>query len=159
MRARAPWPTVGLVSLLVLLVDQVAKALVVRAVPEGTSLPLLPGVVALTRVHNTGIAFGLFRHAPVLLTALVALVVVVAVGAHWLRAGRTGPTGRAERLGTSLVLGGAAGNLLDRLRLGYVVDYVDLHVWPVFNLADAAVVVGAALLLLTLRAPAARGTR
>ena len=127
-------------------VDQVVKALVVRVFAVGTSLPILPGVLSLTYVRNTGIAFGMLSGFPLLVTVLAAMTVVFLVYYHegrW----RRNPTGRVA---VGCLMGGAVGNLTDRIRLGYVIDYLDLHVWPVFNLADAAVVCGGALLLLAL---------
>ncbi len=119
------------------------KALVVRTVPDGGGIALIPGVLWLTYVRNTGIAFGLLSGIPLAVVVLAALTVVFLVvynGDRW----RRDPLSRAA---AGLLLGGAAGNLSDRVRLGYVVDYLDLRVWPVFNLADTAVVCGAALLL------------
>ena len=130
----------------VLLLDQAVKTIVVRILPPDHSVPLIPGFFSLTHVRNTGIAFGLLSGLPIVVLLLAALTVVFLVvynEGHWQR----GPLSRAA---AGLLLGGAAGNLSDRIRLGYVVDYLDLSVWPVFNLADAAVVSGSALLLLAL---------
>ena len=127
---------------LVLAVDQLLKHLVVSALGPGESFPLLPGILYLSRVHNTGSAFGLLRGRNPPLAALagaISLAIVWALQRHIFR-------GRWERIGGGLVLGGALGNLLDRLIRGYVVDYVDFRLFPAFNLADASVVVGALLL-------------
>ncbi|NOX44988.1 MAG: signal peptidase II [Caldiserica bacterium] len=127
---------------LVLAVDQLLKHLVVSALAPGESFALLPGVLYLSRVHNTGSAFGILRGRNPLLAVLVA---AVSLGVVWaLQRGVL--RGRWERVGGGLVLGGALGNLLDRLIRGYVVDYVDFRLFPAFNLADASVVVGALLL-------------
>lgn len=135
-----------LLALAVAGLDQAVKALVVRTFAAGSSVALIPGVLSLTYVQNTGIAFGLLSGVPLLVVALAGLTVVFLVlynEGHWQR-------DLTSRAAVGLVLGGAAGNLSDRIRLGYVIDYLDLHVWPVFNLADAAVVCGGALLLLAL---------
>lgn len=127
-----------------LIADQVTKALVARYLAPGESRPLIPPIVSLTHVQNTGAAFGLFKgqQAWFILLSLVVIGWLV-----WeLRARQTlAPT---MRWGSALILGGAVGNVIDRLRLGYVTDFIDFHVWPVFNLGDSAITIGVALLLL-----------
>lgn len=133
-------------ALLVAAADQVIKALVARALPPSASIPVLPGVLSLTHVQNPGVAFGLLSGIPPVAAALVALTLFFLVlynRGRWL-------TTRAAGCGFALMAGGACGNLLDRARLGHVVDYIDLHIWPVFNLADVAIVVGAGLLVLVM---------
>jgi signal peptidase II len=142
----ARWAEIVLVAAAVVVVDQWIKTLVARHLPVAASVPVIPGVVSLTHVHNRGIAFGLFSGVPPYVTMGVALTLLAAL---FYNRGRW----HAERVvgaGIALIAGGAIGNMLDRLRLGYVVDYVDLHVWPVFNVADAAIVVGAAILVVVL---------
>ena len=134
-----PW----LISGLTLAADQLTKALIVASFVRGESLPLLPPLLCLTYVQNTGAAFGLFKGQQPLFVILSLLVIGVIT---WELA-----TKRANDAvtvwGCGLVLGGAAGNLIDRLRLGYVIDFIDLRVWPVFNVGDSAITVGVALLL------------
>jgi len=134
-----------------LLLDVATKALVQARFALGESLPLLPGL-ALTYVRNTGAAFSLLAGAPGRLRrpffALVTLAACTA--ALWML--RTVPRrDRLSRLGLGLVVGGALGNFADRVRLGEVVDFIEVGVrnvytWPVFNVADSAVCVGVALL-------------
>jgi signal peptidase II len=133
-------------ALIVALIDQGIKAAVTRGVPVGAIVPLIPGVLSLTHVENTGVAFGLLAGISPLVTTLAALVLLFVL---FFSRGRWEQT-RTVGAGISLMAGGAAGNLLDRVRLGVVVDYLDLHVWPVFNFADAAIVVGAGVLVLAL---------
>jgi signal peptidase II len=133
-------------ALLVAAADQGVKALVIRALPPSASIPVLPGVLSLTHVQNPGVAFGLLSGIPPVAAALVALTLFFLVlynRSRWL-------TTCAAGGGFALMAGGACGNLLDRARLGHVVDYLDLHIWPVFNLADVAIVVGAGLLVLVM---------
>ncbi len=132
--------------LAVAVADQALKLLVTELVPLGTSVSLLPGVVALTHVHNSGIAFSLRAGISPLVPTIVALTVVFLLFYNKARWNST----RSGRLGLALAGGGALGNLIDRLRVGAVIDYLDFHIWPVFNLADAAVTVGAGLLILAL---------
>ncbi len=128
------------------LLDQGVKALVVRLLPPDGSVPLIPGVLFLTHVRNSGVAFGMLSGTPPAVIVLVALTVVFLVAYNEGRRQHD----RWSRVAAGLLLGGAAGNLGDRIRLGYVVDYLDLRIWPVFNLADTAVVCGSAVLLLAL---------
>jgi signal peptidase II len=136
------------VAAVVVALDQGLKALVVSNLREGESRRALGGVLSWTLQRNPGSAFGLFRHFPVVFTILAALIaVVIAVRAPRVRDRLTG-------VALGLVLGGAVGNLVDRVARppgvfrGRVIDFIDLHWWPVFNLADSAVVVGAVLLLI-----------
>ncbi len=149
-RTRERLPYLGGAALLVLL-DQLTKALVSRAIPLHERIEVIGGFFDLTHVRNTGAAFGLFAGAtspyrPLLLNA-VALAVFVAVLVYAFRS----PV-RWVRLQSALalILGGAIGNLIDRLRHGFVVDflrfYLGSHEWPSFNVADSAITVGVALL-------------
>jgi signal peptidase II len=136
------------IALGVVLLDQATKAWVRQALPLQESLPLLPGVLRLTHVHNTGSAFSMFRGAGPLLV-LVSLFALVAILRYWLGLRRRGePFGAVLLWGLALPFGGAAGNLIDRLRFGYVVDFLELPRFPVFNVADSAITVGAVLLVL-----------
>jgi signal peptidase II len=141
------------------LADQAIKAAVTAALPAGAAVPLVPGLLTLAHVQNRGVAFGLLPGVP---PAVLGLAAALLVGLL-VCTGRGGWPHATRQVGggIALLLGGTAGNLVDRLRWGYVVDYVDLHVWPVFNLADAAIVVGAALLIVGLvrGAPATGQTR
>jgi signal peptidase II len=130
----------------VVVVDRVTKAWAARSLAEPRDL--IDGVLTLRFATNSGGAFSLGDRAP-LVFAFAAIAVCVAIAAT---AFRSRPTAQTVALG--LILGGALGNLLDRIlrgpRLsGRVIDFIDLHVWPVFNTADAAVVIGALLLALT----------
>ena len=107
---------------------------------------LVPGVLSLTLLHNTGVAFSLLRGRPP--SAIAALALTLLGVAVYNR--NAWPRTAAVRWGLGLLLGGAAANVVERLRFGYVIDYLDVHVWPVFNVADSAVVVGAGLLVLAL---------
>ena len=137
-----PW----VVAALTIGADQFSKAVVRATLNPTQHLPLVP-FLHLTYVQNTGTAFGLFRGHPGVFIALS-----VAVGAwiivEWRRSHADAP--RATRHALALILGGAIGNLIDRVRFGYVVDFIDLRVWPVFNVADSAITIGVGWLLLQL---------
>lgn len=122
---------------LVLLLDQLSKSLAVANLPLGSSAPLLPGLLSLQLVQNTGAAFSLFTGNPQLL-GLVSLLVSIGI-AVWIQ--RQEQLTLTRSLGVGLLLGGALGNGLDRWRLGYVVDFLAIVPvsFPVFNLADVAI--------------------
>ncbi len=130
------------VAALVILLDQATKFLIEANIPYNTSwapIPWLAPVFQLTHTGNTGIAFGLFAGGS-LIFAIVALVVTVII----LFYNFTLPAGNVGlRLVLGLLLGGALGNLIDRVRLGHVTDFLDFGPWPIFNVADTAVVAGA----------------
>ena len=142
MRARVRWP--WLISGLTLLADQLSKYAVAASLRPGEDLPLVPPVLHLTYVQNTGAAFGLFRGWAVLFMA-ASVVIIGWIARQLLRP--AAPRSVPVLWGYGLVLGGAAGNLLDRVRLGYVVDFLDLRVWPVFNVGDSAITIGVTLLI------------
>jgi signal peptidase II len=133
----------------VFVVDQAIKFLVESSMRVGQSISLVPGLLDLTYIKNDGGAFGILGGSRLILLAGSAIAVVVVL---WLLfSGR--PT-KLTTLGGGLILGGAAGNLLDRLGSGEVTDYVHFSFWYIFNAADAAIVVGVGLLLLSaLRSP------
>lgn len=135
--------------------DQVVKAVVRSQLELHESVEVIPGFFNLTRVHNYGAAFGLMNAMDFpFKTVLLSIVAALALGAlTWY--GATLPTEqRLARMGLALIVGGAAGNLIDRLGSGYVVDFVDIywrgwHFWA-FNVADAAITVGVSLMILDL---------
>ena len=124
-------------AVMVLVLDQLSKALAVTNLPLGSSSAFLPGLLSLQLVRNSGAAFSLFSGNPQLL-GLVSLLVSIAV-AVWIQ--KQGQMTLTRSLGVGLLLGGALGNGLDRWRLGYVVDFLALVPvsFPVFNLADVAI--------------------
>jgi signal peptidase II len=140
-------------ALAIVVVDQLTKAALRARLPVHDSIDVVPGFFSLTHVRNTGAAFGLlntvefpFKSA---VLALVATCALIGIGVY---AARLSVHERTARFGLSLVLGGAVGNLIDRLTLGSVVDFVDLywrefHFWA-FNVADASITIGVVVLML-----------
>ncbi len=110
----------------------------------GESLPVIPRVLHLTYVQNTGAAFGLFQGQQVVFIGM-SFLVILWIGWEFLR--HADALATATRWGYALVLGGALGNLIDRVQFGYVVDFIDVRIWPVFNLGDSAITIGVALLI------------
>ena len=138
-------------ALTVFILDQGLKALVEGSMRPGESIPVIPGFFSITYIRNEGGAFGILGGSPLVL--LIGSVVAVGVVLWMLLAGQIS---RLTTLGCGLILGGAAGNLLDRLTTGEVTDYVHFTFWYVFNAADAAITVGVAILLLTALRPTGR---
>lgn len=141
------------VAVVVVILDQITKALVRPALAVHDSMVVIPNFLDLTRVHNTGAAFGMLNSVEFPFKAVVlSLVALVALGGvAWYAA--TVPLGdRLARIGIAGVLGGAIGNLIDRATAGYVLDFVDAywngwHFWA-FNVADAAISVGVVFMIL-----------
>ena len=114
--------------------------------PEGGGVEIIPGILHLTRVNNTGAAFGLWKNASLFLAVVSALSVIFIV--IYMRKLLAETPVRSVVYGWAWVAGGAVGNLYDRVRFGYVIDYIDLRVWPVFNIADSAICLGVFWILL-----------
>lgn len=128
-------------SLLVLVVDQISKYWVRTHMKPYESIPVIRNVFHLTYLHNTGAAFSMLRGRTVFFViSASAIILIIVYGMIKL------PLERRIRFLLALVLGGATGNLIDRVRFGHVVDFLDFRVWPVFNIADCAIVVGMAFL-------------
>ena len=133
----------------VLISDQALKIWAEQVLKLGASVAVIPGFFSLTRVHNTGVAFGMAQGNN-LLTGLLAVTILVLAGGlargwDWNR--------RFVQLVSAMVAGGAVGNLIDRARLGYVLDFFDFHYrgwsWPAFNIADAGISLGVGLLVVS----------
>ena len=126
------------------LLDRLSKAWAARALDIGRPTPLIGDAIRLTRVHNIGGAFGIFPGGGELFIAVSAVVSVVL--ATLLVVGRIRSI--LARLGAAIVLAGAVGNLIDRLLYGYVLDFFEIRGFPVFNLADTCITIGAGLIIL-----------
>ena len=137
---------------LVVAVDQLSKGIVVNSLAPGERIALLPGV-DLTRLSNSGIAFGLLDTGG---DALVFAITVVALAAVTVWFARD-PTRPWLWLGVGVRAGGALGNLADRVRADAVTDFIDPVLWPTFNVADIAITLGVVLLVSSAMAPEERG--
>ena len=148
-----------LTALLVVAADQLSKIWVRSNLAVGQSLPET-GILRLTHVRNTGAAFGLFQGQSFPLTT-VAIVGVVILLLYALVIYRRFPSidSTLGKVALGLVLGGTIGNLIDRLRLGYVTDFIDVGIWPPFNVADSAITVGVAIFAYSLLPLARAGKR
>jgi signal peptidase II len=144
MNRRTSLLLASVLALVVFAVDQGIKSVVEGSMRVGESITLVSDFLSLTYIKNNGGAFGILGGSQMIL--LVGSTVAVVVVLWMLLSGRPSvPT----MLGCGLILGGAAGNLLDRLSSGEVTDYIHFNFWYIFNAADAAIVLGVALLLLS----------
>lgn len=132
-----------LLAVLVVVLDQAVKYYVASHMTLGMSIPVINNVFHLTYILNPGAAFSLLEHQTGFFVA-VAAVMLAAVGYYYPRI----PVQFLWlRIGISLLAGGAVGNVIDRIRTGYVVDFFDFRIWPVFNVADIAIVSGVGLIV------------
>jgi signal peptidase II len=126
--------------------DQLSKFLTLQYLSPQNSVPLIPHVLDLTLIRNPGVAFGLFSgYAPALFTVITISLVFLFLIANRSHGTAAHGTSLADRWALSLILGGAIGNWIDRLRFEAVIDFIDFRIWPVFNLADTAITVGVCL--------------
>lgn len=135
------WAGLASIAVAAVLADQVTKQVVARTLALGEEVEIA-GPFSIHHVHNSGIAFGLFSSATSVVIALTALAVL------WMLVffARSGARHPVLPVALGLVLGGSLANLLDRVRLGHVIDFLDFRYWPAFNLADLFIVVGVASL-------------
>ena len=136
---------------LVLLIDQVSKAAISSKLYLGQSIPIIKDVLHITFVKNTGAAFGLFKNNTYFFIA-VSVIAVVIIGTLLIKAIRNGEflDNFLCNFGLILIMSGALGNLIDRFSLRYVIDFIDVRIWPVFNIADSSITIGTALLIISL---------
>lgn len=123
--------------------DQLSKYYAEKLVSCGSSVPVIKNTFHITLVHNTGAAFGMFTRHPHLFI-FISFLALISIGYFLTRKARILNT--AEKTALCFILGGVLGNLTDRLRFGYVIDFIDLRVWPVFNIADSFITIGAVIL-------------
>jgi signal peptidase II len=152
--------TLLLIALCVFVADRLSKLWILHNIPSGQDITIIPHFFRLTHVYNNGAAFSLFADTPSpdkvrwMLIAFSVIAVLIVLGALW----RVGHSLTLTSVALALVLGGALGNLYDRLQLRYVIDFLAFNIfgyhYPDFNIADSCIVIGACLLLLEmLRGP------
>ena len=151
-------PILLLITALVILSDRLSKNWIVDRIRPGYDIPIIPGVFRLSHVLNTGAAFSLLENLPpngvrlgLITFSVIAAIIVFTM--LW----RTGRTFTLSSVALALILGGALGNLYDRIRFHHVVDFLAVKIyhynWPDFNVADSCIVIGAGLLLLEIFRP------
>lgn len=127
-----------LLGVIVAILDQISKHWVVSSLKLHDSIPIVKNIFHITYVQNTGAAFSMLRGKTYFFVAVSSAIIIAII--YFI--GKIPKQKFLLRSMMGLVLGGAVGNLIDRIRFGFVVDFLDFRVWPVFNLADCAVVVG-----------------
>jgi signal peptidase II len=139
---RRQWIGLVLVAVATVAADQITKHVVASSIALDDAVKLI-GPFSIRHVQNSGIAFGLFS------SATVVVIVLTTVALAWMLVffARSGARHPALPVALGLLIGGSVSNLVDRVRLGYVTDFLDLRWWPAFNLADASIVIGVAVLL------------
>jgi signal peptidase II len=146
-------------SAVAVLIDQLTKRYIINHLPTGGAHTIIPNVLRITHVLNTGAAFSMFAESAspetvrngLIIFSILAAVMVAAL--LW----RAGSTITPTSIALALILGGAIGNLYDRLRYHFVIDFIEVHIihyhWPDFNVADSCIVIGACLLLIEIFRP------
>ena len=130
----------------VVAIDRFSKIFFSQILSVGESLPVIPRIFHITLVHNTGIAFGLFKNHGLVFVIIPIIVVGLLVFNIFYYKNNNQELSRLYIVAFSMILGGAMGNLIDRIAFGYVIDFLDFRVWPVFNAADSAITIGAFLI-------------
>lgn len=126
----------------ILCLDRLTKYLVSKNISPNRSIPLIKNVFHITLVHNTGAAFGIFKNQNHLFIAVSLLAIILI----YLQLKKRRVGSQIYRASLVLILAGTLGNIVDRLCFGYVIDFLDFRIWPVFNIADSSITVGAILL-------------
>ena len=135
-----------LLAAVIVAVDQWSKFYIQSQMSLGMSIPVIPNIFHLTYILNPGAAFGILENQRFFFVAIAAVMVGAVVYLY----PRIPEKPALLRLGIGLMAGGAVGNVIDRVKTGYVVDFFDFRIWPIFNIADIAIVVGVACIIYTL---------
>ena len=132
-------------TLFFIFIDRITKQFFYQALDHGESFIVIPDILHMTLVYNTGFAFGMFRDhgAAFIVVPIVALILLI-FNIYYFRKSEE-VLSRSYVVGFSLILAGAIGNLYDRIVFGYVIDFIDFRIWPVFNVADSVITIGAIL--------------
>ena len=135
---------------LILLIDQLSKAAISSKLSPGESIPIIKDILHITFVKNTGAAFGLFKNS-ILFFIAVSIIAVAVIARMLLKAIKNDKffNSLILNIGLIFIMSGAIGNLIDRVSMRYVIDFIDLRVWPVFNLADSFITIGTTLLVIS----------
>ncbi len=136
---------IPIIVLTVIFLDQLTKFLITRNLLYNQSIPVIKGIFNLTLIHNRGAAFGLLKNqVPLFISTSVFAIILIYFSL------KNNKHRKSYSVSLALILAGALGNLIDRLFFGYVIDFLDFRIWPVFNVADSAITIGAILLALSI---------
>ncbi|MBL7070681.1 MAG: signal peptidase II [Candidatus Omnitrophica bacterium] len=135
-------PRSALIAGALIALDQATKFLASSNLKLNETIPILKGVFHITLIHNSGAAFGMFKGMlPVFILLSILTIFIIVLNSRKLRS-----SSLYLKAGLLLILAGTTGNLIDRLRFGYVIDFIDIRFWSVFNVADTTITIGGALL-------------
>jgi len=134
-----------ILTIIIICVDQWSKYYIEQHMTLGMSIPIIENIFHISYVLNPGAAFGILEHR----TEFLILIALLMIGGVIYIYPRIPDSSRLLRVGLGLLVGGSIGNVIDRVRTGYVVDFFDFRVWPVFNIADTAIVCGVAFIIFT----------
>jgi len=135
-----------ILAMAVVVIDQWSKYYIQTHMNLGMSIPVIPSVFHFTYILNPGAAFGILENQRI----FFVIIGLIMIGAVLYLYPRIPAKMRLLRLGTGLMMGGAVGNVIDRIKTGFVVDFFDFRIWPVFNIADIAIVIGVSCIIYTL---------
>lgn len=127
-----------LASLLIILLDQISKYIIDIFLNPHESIALIENILHITYVQNFGAAFSILQGKTLFFTVVSLIIIILMIYIVF----KIPITKKSHRLVFSMIVGGAVGNLIDRIRFGYVIDFIDFRIWPVFNIADCAIVIG-----------------
>lgn len=135
-----------LITISIVFIDRVTKLFFTDLLQLGESIPVIRNVLHMTMVHNTGIAFGFFKDQGIVFIVIPIIAIILLIFNIYYYRQNDEVLSRTYIMGFSLILAGAIGNLVDRIMYGYVIDFIDIRFWPVFNVADSAITVGALII-------------
>ncbi|MGE0268982.1 MAG: signal peptidase II [Candidatus Omnitrophota bacterium] len=135
-----------IITISLVFIDRISKLFFAELLDLGESIPVIKGVLHMTLVHNTGIAFGFFKDQGIVFIVIPVIAIFLLIFNIYYYRQNDEALCRTYIVGFTLILAGAIGNLIDRIMYGYVIDFIDVRFWPVFNIADSAITVGAAII-------------
>ena len=135
-----------IVTFAVVYADRLTKLFFSDLLADGESLPVIRNVLHMTLVHNTGVAFGFFKDQGIVFIVIPVIAIFLLIFNIYYYRRNDQALSRIYIVAFSLILGGAIGNLIDRIVYGHVIDFIDLRIWPVFNIADSAITIGAIII-------------
>ncbi|MBP9854984.1 MAG: signal peptidase II [Candidatus Omnitrophica bacterium] len=135
-----------IITISIVVIDRASKHFIDELLDLGESIPVIRDVFHITLVHNTGIAFGFFKDQGIVFIVIPVIAIILLIFNIYYYKKNDEALSHTYITGFSLILGGAIGNLIDRIIFGYVIDFIDVRFWPVFNVADSAITVGAAII-------------
>ncbi len=139
-------------ALIIIFLDQISKYLIVQFIPLYSKVIVIPGLIDLVHIKNRGIAFGIFNNPSMHQSWILSIITIIAIGVIFYLIITEGHRDSTVHIPLGLILGGAIGNLIDRILFGSVTDFIDIYIgkyhWPAFNIADMAISIGGLLFII-----------